>query len=531
MDRGYFNWSKNMKFKKNVMAAAVSLCVISMVGCSTEEANSQDTTSNEAAYTLTNDNVYMLASGFPGTVVGDGHKVDGVSTNDDKITLNIEKGTLILGSSKEALIITRGSKINAVGTEADPIVMTSKTQFDNWVAGDGTSGRGEWAGLAIMGYAKSNECANPCDVEAEGGIGAYGGTEDSDSSGTLQYVVVRHAGNEITTDNELNGITLFATGSGTTMDYIQVHKGLDDGIEHFGGSDFMSHIVLTDNADDSFDWGQGYTGGVQYMMVKQANDDGDRAIEADNDKGNPNALPISLPTLANMTLMAATNSAETSADGILLRRGTGANIYNSIVAGFADSCIDIDETATMDRAYSSNAYTGDLSISNTFVDCVTDFETGDQDLDKNISTGSQKDTDGDGTIDEGRDKFSDAAGGNRKSVAEWFAESGTGNDRDTTVELTSSGLPTGVFDATVTAPSIGKNNFENTGYAGAFDPSATKQWSEGWTVSLHGNTTVWQPAVSPVSDGTCPEGTTFVEAISLPDNGGQMDLCQLQASY
>ena len=520
-----------MKFQKKLMAVAVSVGVLSMVGCNEDTTGGADTVSNEKSYTLTNDNVYMLASGFPGTVVGDGHEVDGVSTNDDKITLNIEKGSLILGSSKEALIITRGSKINAAGTAADPIVMTSRTQFDNWVAGDGTSGRGEWAGLAIMGYAKSNECADPCDVEAEGGIGAYGGTDDSDNSGVLKYVVVRHAGNEITAGNELNGLTLFGTGSGTDMSYIQVHKGLDDGIEHFGGSDFMSHLVLTDNADDSFDWGQGYTGGVQYMVIKQADDDGDRAIEADNDKGNPNATPISMPTLANMTLMAASNSAETSADGILLRRGTGANIYNSIVTGFADSCIDIDETATMDRAYASNAYTGDLSIDNTFVDCATDFEAGDQDLDKNTATGTQKDTDNDGVIDEGRDNFSDDAGGNRKMVSEWFAESGTGNDRDTTVELTSSGLPTGAFDATVAAPSIGNANFTNTTYAGAFDPAAATQWTDGWTVGLHGNATVWQPAVAAVSDGTCPDGTTFVEAITLPDNGGQMDLCQLKASY
>ena len=521
-----------MIFEKKILVVAVATSLAVLAGCSSDDStDNTDTISEQASYTLTNDNVYMLASGFPGTIIGDGHNVDGSATNDDNITLNIEAGTLVLGSAKEALIVTRGSKIEAVGTAADPIVMTSKTQFDAWVAGgDGTSGRGEWAGLALMGYGKSNECATPCDVEAEGGIGAYGGTDDTDNSGTLQYVVVRHAGNEITTDNELNGLTLFATGSGTTMDHIQVHKGLDDGIEHFGGADFMSHLVLTDNADDSFDWGQGYTGGVQYMVVKQANDDGDRAIEADNDKGDPNAGPISLPTLANMTLIAADASTETSADGILLRRGTGANIYNSIITGFADACIDIDETATMDRAHSGTAYTGDLTIDNTFVDCATNFEMADQDLDKDVNTGVQKDTDGDGTMDEGRDTFAEVG---KKMVSEWFAESGTGNDSTTTVDLTSSGLPTGGFDATVTAPSIGNSKFVNTTYAGAFDPAAGSQWSEGWTVGLHGNTTVWEPAtgVSPTSTGTCPTGTTFVEAITLPNGAGQMDLCQLKASY
>ena len=517
-----------MNFEKKVLSLAVIASISAMAGCSSDDTDTTDTVSKVASYTLTNDNVYMLASGFPGTVVGDGHKVDGDATNDDNITLNIEKGTLILGGDKEALIITRGSNIEATGTAADPIVMTSRVQFDNAVSGDGTSGRGEWAGLAIMGYAKSNECATPCDVEAEGGVGSYGGTDDADNSGTLEYVVVRHAGNEITAGNELNGITLFATGSGTTMNHIQVHKGLDDGIEHFGGSDFMSHIVLTDNADDSFDWGQGYTGGVQYMVVKQANDDGDRAIEADNDKGSPNAGPISMPTLANMTLMAADASTETSADGILLRRGTGANIYNTIIKGFADSCIDIDETATMDRAHNGTAYTGDLTIDNSFVDCATNFEVADQDLDKDTATGVQKDTDGDGTIDEGRDRFDSVEGGSRKMVSEWFAESGDSNDSVTGVTLSSSGLPTS--DVTVSAPTIADTKFDETTYAGAYAPGAA-QWSEGWTVGLHGNATVWAPAVaSPVSDGTCPAGTTYVSAIDLPA-GGQMDLCQLQAAY
>lgn len=335
--------------------------------------------------TLTNDNVYRLASGFPGTKIGNGEATDGDATNDVAVNLVIEPGTLIMGSTGEALIITRGSSVNVNGTAADPVVMTSYESRP--ITGfTGTNGRGEWAGFALMGYAPTNECGTPCDIAAEGNIGSYGGTDNADSSGSISYLVIKHGGNDIDSNgNELNGFTLFGIGSGTSIDYVQVHKGLDDGIEHFGSADFMSHIVLTDNADDSFDWGQGYTGGVQFMVVKQANDDGDRGIEADNDSSNPAAVPISQPALANMTLMAADNSAETSAGGILLRRGTGANIYNSIITGFADACIDIDEVATMDAAHDGSdvttGYTGVLTINNSFVDCATDFESGDQNLD------------------------------------------------------------------------------------------------------------------------------------------------------
>ena len=340
---------------------------------------------DNSTITLTNDNIYRLSSGFPGTIIGNGDANDGDITNDVSVSLVIEAGTLVLANTQEALIISRGSSVAVNGTQADPVVMTSYNSRP--LPGvTATNGRGEWAGFALMGYAPTNECGTPCDVQAEGNIGSYGGTDNTDSSGSVKYLVVKHAGNDLDGNgNELNGFTLFGVGSGTSIDFVQVHKGLDDGIEHFGSSDFMSHIVLTDNADDGFDWGQGYTGGAQFIVAKQANDDGDRGIEADNDKNDPTAVPISQPTLANMTLMAADNSAETSADGILLRRGTGANIYNSIVAGFADACIDIDEEATMDAAHDgtdvTTGYTGKLTIENSFVDCAVDFEEGDQNLD------------------------------------------------------------------------------------------------------------------------------------------------------
>lgn len=536
-----------MSFRKSLLALSVSSALLTLAACSSS--SSTDNTDGTGGSTgslssktigLTNDNVYVLATGFPGTIIGNGDAADGDTSNDDDMTLNIEAGTLILGSEKEALVISRGSKVNISGTQADPVVMTSKKQFDDWVAGgNGTAGRGEWAGFALMGYAKTNECGTPCDVASEGNIGAYGGTNDADNSGSIDYLVVRHAGNDLDGNgNELNGFTLFGVGSGTHMSHIQVHKGLDDGIEHFGSADFMDHIVLTDNADDGFDWGQGYTGGAQFIIAKQADDDGDRGIEADNDKGSPLATPVSLPTLANMTFIGPVNpSTEAStADGILLRRGTGAKIYNTIVYGAPDNCLDIDEKATMEMAVAAANttpfnYTGKLMVQNTFLSCATStaLKTADQDLD------------GDGV----NDTF-DAFG--LPSVSQWFAESGTGNNAAAVAELNTDttagpiGVPVGTFASTVKGSALAINlggNFVATDYAGAFDPTATTQWTDDWTVGLNGNTTVWQPASSgtlagntPVADGTCPEGTTAVGKTSLPDGQpGEMDICQLEERY
>ena len=332
--------------------------------------------------TLTNDNIYLLGDGFPGTYIGNGEANDGNSANDVEVALVIEPGTLILATEEEALIITRGSDVFVRGTREDPVVMSSLDWFDDWLAGgDGTSDRGEWAGFVIMGYARSNECGTPCDVAAEGNIGAYGGSDDQDGSGDVRYLVIRHAGNDIDGNgNELNGYTLFATGSGTRSSYVQVHKGLDDGVEHFGSTDHMDHLVLTANRDDSFDWGQGYRGTAQFVLILQAADDADRGIEADNDFANPELAPVSRPILANFTILGQP-AGDSSADGILLRRGTGGLLHNFLVAGFADACIDVDGADTVQR------FGTDLIISNSLADCGgagENFESGDGDIERRV---------------------------------------------------------------------------------------------------------------------------------------------------
>ena len=442
--------------------------------------------------TLTGDNIYRLASGFPGTYIGNGEAADGNAGNDVSVTLVIESGALILGSQQEALIVTRGSRVEASGTAADPIVMTSRQQFDDWVQGDRRAdGRGEWAGLALMGYGRSNECGSPCDVNAEGNIGAYGGTDDSDDSGFIRYTVIRHAGNDIDGNgNELNGLTMFATGSGTEASHVQVHYGSDDGVEHFGATDHMDHIVITGAGDDSFDWGQGYRGTAQFVLIVQARDDGDRGIEADNDGDNPLAEPVSRPTLANFTILGAADSREASADGILLRRGTGALLHNFLVANFRDACLDVDGSATQDR------FGDDLTIRNSLFYCPAGevYESGDDDVPVS-------------------------------AIADWV-------NTDPNNQVTAPNLRADYRPNPVDADA--GSMFVTTDYVGAFAQDTEDNWTQGWTVSLNGNNTVWQPAVEdPSADGSCPEGTTAEGTLNLPAGvgGGQMDLCRMQRRY
>jgi hypothetical protein len=97
-------------------------------------------------------------------------------------------------------------------------------------------------------------------------LGTYGGAEPHDSSGTFQYVSVRHAGDEIDDANELNGVTLGGVGDGTIFRFVEIYANFDDGIEWFGGTVNSNNLVAAYVGDDSLDVDQGYTGVVQFAL-------------------------------------------------------------------------------------------------------------------------------------------------------------------------------------------------------------------------------------------------------------------------
>src|SRR5262249_7360949 len=142
-------------------------------------------------------------------------------------SLTIEPGTLVIGDGNNrpsALIIRAGAYINATGLDTLPIVFSSDRPKNQRAPGD-------WGGVAIIGDAPAN--CSPCNVEGLTGGDAltYGGSDPTDNSGILKYVRIEYAGYilDAATGNELNGLSLYSVGSGTTLDHIQVHYGSDDG--------------------------------------------------------------------------------------------------------------------------------------------------------------------------------------------------------------------------------------------------------------------------------------------------------------
>lgn len=284
------------------------------------------------------------------------YTLQGQVTVPDGVTLTIEPGTRILGDANTQttfLLIQQGGKIDAQGTAERPIVFTSSRE-------PGQRRRGDWGGVVLNGRAPCNFGAT---CQGEGPVGTYGGNNPDDNSGRLEYVRIEYVGQVFSANNELNGLTLNGVGRGTTINHIQVHFGLDDGIEWFGGTVNVKYALVTGAEDDSFDYSTGWSGKGQFWIVQQDPQIGDKGWEVDGNEENAELQPFTNPQIYNVTIIGkgpGGNTATTvSPAGIQLRRGTAGKIYNGIVLGFQNG-LDIDDPATVDRCQA-----GLLVLSNT----------------------------------------------------------------------------------------------------------------------------------------------------------------------
>lgn len=270
-------------------------------------------------------------------------------------TITIGPGTKITGLGMgAALIFTRGARIDAQGTRAQPIVFTSANPA-------GMRRQGDWAGVVLLGAAPINITGagvgagtnNIEGIEASDARGNYGGMDPAHNCGTMRYVRIEFAGQGLSMGNELNGLTTGGCGTGTTLDYIQVHQAADDAFEFFGGTHDAKHLISTQHDDDGLDWDFGYSGRIQYMVIQSPAMSGEsdpRGIEADNNAMMNDAMPRSSPTIWNISVIGAEGAEPYTQPGIVLRRGTAGAINNAIVMEYKQGAADIIDNATVTQA-------------------------------------------------------------------------------------------------------------------------------------------------------------------------------------
>ncbi|MEN8636263.1 hypothetical protein ABFV74_11215 [Pseudoalteromonas distincta] len=419
-------------------------------GLATDVSASFPTITDKPVYQLTSDVVFTSDV----TLTNDAHWILKGRTavgNDraDNTTLYVQFGTTLIGESgDDFLVVRRGSKIEAVGSVNQPITMTS---IQDMTGGETTIG--QWGGLVLLGNAPANSCGDQegeatadelanCGVSAEGDAGQFGGNDPEDNSGTLKYVAVKQAGKTLGNGDELNGITLAGVGRQTELDYIHVHENLDDGVEFFGGTANISHLVLTSIGDDSLDWSFGWTGKAQYVLIKQSDSEGDNAIEADNSEFDSSATPLTMPTISNVTIIG-----NVGVNGIRLRAGTAGMLKNVVVTGGADysNCLRVGSDSA------PRAEDGTLTVTHSIVACETANNFGTQ----AIGTGN---------------------------VESWFLGQ-TGNSVQVAADL---GLADNGYMPTAESLLLGNgfdsssldSYFDSVDYIGAMD--AQTDWTAGW---------------------------------------------------
>ena len=420
------------------------------------------------------------------------YKLSGFIQVTNGATLTIQPGTKIFGDfdvTGSSLFITRGAKIDAQGTAANPIVFTSSRAA-------GSRQPGDWGGIIMIGSGIVNKIGT---ITIEGtGNGVNnpaqiysGGTDNADNSGILRYVRVEFAGYATATNQELNSFTFAAIGSGTRLEYLQTLAGLDDSYEWFGGAVDGKYLVSYEAGDDHFDISEGYVGRLQYLIAMQTRIIPPRASAGspssdpqgiENDgcdgagcTGGQNATPLNVPVIANFTLY-GTGTANgvtlpaAGGRGMMLRRGTGGFYVNGVIGRFPVAAISFRDTTTFQRQTE-----GVFSLQNILM-----VENGNV-FDPQVVTG--------GVISTTRQYSADTTASNLRTAAGTAsalftsvasAQPANGATFDWSPVAGSAAASGGLATFTGALQTRAGTVVTGTAFRGAADPAGAKWW-QGWT--------------------------------------------------
>jgi hypothetical protein len=318
---------------------------------------------------------------------GESYLIKGTYVVMSGVTLTVQAGAIIKGdkASKGVLVVKQGGTLIANGTATEPIVFTSAQPA-------GERDRGDWGGIIIMGDAYVNQTAQPS-VEgltpppSDANFYKYGTVDatqasatvgtNNQNSGSLKYVRIEYAGIELIPNSETNALTMAAVGDGTTIDYVQVSYGGDDGFEWFGGTVNAKHLVSLAIWDDDFDTDFGWRGNVQWGVAVRAafvaDQSGSTTFESDS-QGNGNPIGsvctdavktgCTRGVFSNISVFGPRDYNRAISGNYTramhIRRRTAISIFNSVIAGY-HAGLQIDDAGTATNYLVDNTGEGRLS--------------------------------------------------------------------------------------------------------------------------------------------------------------------------
>ncbi|WP_431241774.1 hypothetical protein ACQ9BO_17575 [Flavobacterium sp. P21] len=290
------------------------------------------------------------------------------------VTLTIEPGTLIRCDTKtlSILVVTKGAKIIAEGTETDPIVFTSDKNL-------GDRNPGDWGGIILLGDAPINKTGGigilEFDLDPQKAM--YGGDNKDSDSGILKYVRIEFSGRRTPANKPINGLSLAGVGKKTKLEYIQVTFCDDDSFQFYGGYIDTNHLISLRSADDDFDFTQGVQCNISNSIAIRSpflsDKYGSRCFEmetVDTRKGEvlDSKKEMTRVNASNFTMMHTEDIGPEiqglKYEAILIRENTFLTLTNSVISGFSQLIVFAD-TIPITNEYLDKIILKDLLVNDT----------------------------------------------------------------------------------------------------------------------------------------------------------------------
>ena len=269
-------------------------------------------------------------------------------------TLTIEAGTVIKGDfeTNGALIISRGSKINADGSETDPIVFTSNRPQKK---------AGDWCGVVILGDAPINKFGgtSALSYDLDQGSTMYGGNTPLSDSGIFRFVRIEFAGKKIKGFKDFSSLTIAGVGSKTIIDNVMCSFANNNSFEILGGDLNLNRLVTLKSNGDDFKFSQGtqcridnslairdsyYSTSVRSRCLNVASYDNKRE-EADFSRKLSNVVVSNFTMVNNSKTFSEDLAQGLVKEAVFVNPNTELTIKKSVISGFNPAIILDDEIA------------------------------------------------------------------------------------------------------------------------------------------------------------------------------------------
>lgn len=213
-------------------------------------------------------------------------------------TLTIQPGTKIVALANSAIVVRPGAKIEAKGFRDQPIVFSSSMP-----------NAGFWRGIFVLGQAP------PMGSYLNEAAYGYGGTDNGDSSGTLEFVRIEYAN---------DGLVFGGVGKGTKVDSVMVRRpGITQCFAMLGGRFDAKHLVCQYPLDEMIEIAGGYDGKLQFVFGHKAGPGGGHhGLFVDN----------SVARVSNVTMCGEAQNNQSY--GFFFRNNARFDLLNGIFTGW-----------------------------------------------------------------------------------------------------------------------------------------------------------------------------------------------------